>query len=70
MFNASEFNGNISNWNVGNVKNINLMFFGSKFNGKSSTDWNHHLKLISCGGNDIFKNNTGAQHPYWSEFTK
>ena len=36
MFEYSEFNTDISNWNVSNVKDMNSMFYGSKFNGDIS----------------------------------
>ena len=39
MFDSSEFDGDISNWNVGNVTDMSFMFNRSKFNGDIS-DWN------------------------------
>jgi uncharacterized protein YeaO (DUF488 family) len=33
MFMSSEFNGDISNWDVSNVKDFNRMFTRSKFSG-------------------------------------
>ena len=36
MFGNSNFNGNISNWNVGNVTDMYGMFEYSKFNGNIS----------------------------------
>ena len=39
MFEYSEFNGDISNWDVGNVTNMKYMFEYSKFNGDISS-WN------------------------------
>ena len=36
LFYGSEFNGDISNWNVSNVDNMNKMFAYSKFNGNIS----------------------------------
>jgi len=38
MFNGSEFNGDISRWDVSNVKNMRGMFNRSHFNGDIS-DW-------------------------------
>ena len=38
MFYKSNFNGDISNWNVSNVKDMMYMFCDSKFNGDIS-DW-------------------------------
>ena len=35
MFGYSEFNGDISNWNVSNVKYMLSMFYKSKFTGKN-----------------------------------
>ncbi len=35
-YGLQEFNGDISKWNVSNVKNFNSMFFGSKFDGDLS----------------------------------
>ena len=39
MFYESEFNGDISKWNVSKVENMDSMFKGSKFNGNISK-WN------------------------------
>ena len=39
LFEGSEFNGNISKWNVSNVENMRYMFTNSKFNGDISK-WN------------------------------
>ena len=36
LFEGSEFNGDIANWNVSNVTNMNMMFAWSKFNGDIS----------------------------------
>ena len=36
LFEDSDFNGDISNWNVSNVTNMEYMFFGSKFKGDIS----------------------------------
>lgn len=38
MFAESEFNGNISEWNVSNVKILDSMFEDSKFN-KDISNW-------------------------------
>ena len=35
IFEWSKFNGDISKWNVSNVKNMNSMFWGSSFTGKN-----------------------------------
>ena len=39
MFKYSEFNGDISGWDVGNVTDMRYMFYDSKFNGDIS-NWN------------------------------
>ena len=39
MFEYSEFNGDISGWDVGNVTDMHSMFYNSKFNGDIS-NWN------------------------------
>ena len=39
LFEDSDFNGDISKWDVSNVTNMEDMFFGSKFNGDLS-NWN------------------------------
>ena len=39
MFRDSEFNGDISNWDVSNVTDMNRMFQKSQFNGDIS-NWN------------------------------
>jgi len=36
MFSYSEFNGDISQWNVSNVTSMSCMFLNSKFNGDIS----------------------------------
>jgi surface protein len=36
MFSNSEFNGDISNWDVSNVTNMDCMFYNSEFNGDIS----------------------------------
>jgi len=36
MFYSSQFNGDISQWDVSNVKNMSSMFDGSEFNGDIS----------------------------------
>lgn len=38
LFYGSNFNGDISNWNVSNVENMSCMFCGSKFN-KDISNW-------------------------------
>ena len=39
IFNTSQFNGDISDWNVSNVTNMNYMFHGSQFN-QDISKWN------------------------------
>ena len=39
MFYGSKFNGDISQWDVSNVRDIGYMFFESNFNGDISK-WN------------------------------
>jgi uncharacterized protein YdaL len=39
MFEIAEFNGDISNWDVSNVKNMSYMFYYGKFKGDIS-NWN------------------------------
>ena len=41
MFHASDFNGDISKWNVSNVIHMTYMFYESKFNGSNGdiSDW-------------------------------
>ena len=36
MFYSSKFNGDISDWEVGNVTDMGFMFYGSEFNGDIS----------------------------------
>ena len=44
----SEFNGDISDWNVSNVIDMSKMFLGSEFNGDIS-DWNvSHVTNMYC----------------------
>ena len=39
MFSHSEFNQDISNWNIKNVTNMDYMFYGSHFN-QDISNWN------------------------------
>jgi abortive infection bacteriophage resistance protein len=39
LFHSSQFNGNISHWDVSNVKNMIGVFYNSQFNGDIS-HWN------------------------------
>jgi hypothetical protein len=59
MFGESQFNGDISNWNVINVKNMDYMFYDSNFNGDLNT-WKPYKAEV----NILFVNNK----PYWSEY--
>ena len=43
-YNLNNFNGNISKWNVSNVKNMNRMFEGSKFN-QDISNW--HISNVT-----------------------
>ena len=48
MFYNSEFNGDISNWNVENVTNTRWMFYNSKFNGDIS-NWDvENVTYMGC----------------------
>ena len=52
MFNLSEFNGDISGWDVSSVLNMNCMFTFSKFNGDIS-GWD--VSSVQYGGSDSFE---------------
>ncbi len=70
MFYYSNFNQNISNWNVSNVKAMNNIFSHSKFN-HDLTNWKP-ISLLLPLDKDIFSNkimfsNCPAPKPYWSE---
>ena len=61
LFNDSEFNGDISKWNVSNVTNMESMFASSKFNGDISSwdvsnviDMKYMFKNSNFNG-DIYK---------------
>ena len=45
MFSRSQFNGDISRWNVGNVIDMSWMFSESQFNGDIS-QWNVRSRCI------------------------
>ena len=48
MFAGSEFNGDISNWDVSRVENMGCMFEGSKFDGDIS-NWDiSNVKDADC----------------------
>ena len=49
MFFNSEFNGDISRWNVSKVENVSNMFYNSKFRGDIS-NWDvHGIDNAGCG---------------------
>ena len=54
MFTYSKFNGDISNWDVSNVKNMQEMFYNSKFSGKNGdiSKWDvsnvNNMKYMFC----------------------
>ena len=54
MFTYSKFNGDISNWDVNNVKNMQEMFYNSKFSGKNGdiSKWDvsnvNNMKYMFC----------------------
>ena len=54
MFTYSKFNGDISNWDVSNVKNMQEMFYNSKFSGKNGdiSKWDvsnvKNMKYMFC----------------------
>ncbi len=62
--NFAEFNGDISGWDVSNVKKMNRMFYGSKFTGDiskwdiSSVEDMHEMFMNSKFNGDISKWNT------------
>jgi len=45
MFRKSKFNGDISKWDVGNVRDMTDMFCDSLFNGDISK-WNINIKIL------------------------
>jgi surface protein len=49
FYGATSFNGNISSWNVSNMKDMSYMFWGaSSFNGNISS-WNvSNMKDMEC----------------------
>ena len=51
MFYGSKFNGDISNWDVSNVKNMCLMFRNSKFN-QDISNWKINK---ACDVGEMFK---------------
>ena len=54
MFTYSKFNGDISNWDVNNVKNMQEMFYNSKFSAKNGdiSKWDvsnvNNMKYMFC----------------------
>ena len=45
MFERSEFNGDISNWDVSNVEHMEYMFAYSKFDQDNISKWNVNNKI-------------------------
>ena len=58
MFSESQFNGDISNWDVSNVTNMIGMFYNSQFNGDIS-NWDVS-NVIDCRS---FRTNTSWTLP-------
>ena len=58
MFLDTQFNGDISKWDVSNVTNMESMFYNSKFNGDISK-WNVHrvINIASMFKNCPFRGN-------------
>jgi len=63
LFYDLKFNGNISNWDVSNVENMNAMFIDSSTFKKDLSNWKPY-KLISLDG--IFEE-CEAPVPYWAK---
>ena len=60
MFSDSEFNGDISKWDVSNVINFEHMFFHAKFNQdisnwKTTPNCNAKVVFTGCSIKDEFK---------------
>ena len=68
MFADSYFNGDISNWDVSNVENMNSMFIGSKFGGILN-NWNPEkakdMTSMFYDSNSIHKNNPPVWYKIW-----
>ena len=62
MFSSSPFNGDISGWNVSQVRDMCLMFNGSQFMGDVS-QWNP----IHAFGIKYMFVNCAAPIPYWGK---
>ena len=61
MFQGSEFNGNVSGWDVSNVKLMDGIFSNSAFRGNVS-DWD-----VRGLAGDLFESFPDlAEKPYWS----
>ena len=56
MFSDSQFNSDISNWDVGNVVYMHGMFHYSKFN-QDISNWNINLKKLKEKPDDFNNNN-------------
>ena len=62
MFNKSQFNNDIGQWDVSSVQDISDMFYDGKFNGDIS-NWNAiNVQYVE----DIFYN-CSAPVPYWAK---
>ena len=62
MFLDSKFNGDISNWDVSNVEDIERMFYCSKFKGDIS-NWN--VSNVKEMGATFFKSPLVKNPPKW-----
>ena len=62
MFYDSQFNGDISQWNVSKVEDMGYMFYNSKFNGHIE-DW----QPLSLKSMNFLLDGCGVQIPYWAK---
>ena len=65
MFSTSKFtgeNGDISQWDVSNVKNMECMFYNSKFTGENGDISNWDVSNVT-NMHDMFKNSPLEKNP-------
>lgn len=67
LFKETEFNGNISNWNVSNVKDMYSMFYGCKSFNKDVSSWD--VSNVTNYDGCMFKN-CAIEEKYKPKFAK
>ena len=65
LFYVSSFNGDISNWNVSNVENMNGMFMESKFTGENGDISNWDVSNVANMNSMFYRTPLEKNPPKW-----